>query len=163
MPNDSIKAIPDSLGAVPDSVSNIESSVFDSFQEYVMQANSMVYSFWLSVIAIFLIYFFKTYLIKILPVGEKLLPALMEFLIDVCVTLIPIIAVGSFNASKGPFGMFLVMASIVIVLLCTFFRKKWGDCYTGDKKCANCYMIACVFVCIFYIFTIYHYISKTWI
>lgn len=163
MPNDSLQIGLDSLFTKTETMTDSIPNCFDAFQDYVMQANSMEYSFWLSVIAIFLIYFFKTCVIKTLPVGESLIPACMEFLIDVCVTLIPIIAVGSFNAGKGPFGMFLILVSIVIVSLSTFFRKKWGECFTQKKRSAYFYLIACISFCIFYISTIYHYISNTWI
>ena len=151
----------DTIGIqTPDSTTN----VLDSFENFITSSNSMVYSFWLSVGAILLIYLLKKLYIKELYTGEEIIPTIQEFFIDLCVTMIPLIAMGSIEANKAYFGIFLVFVSIILVSFCAYLRKWSCICYKDAKYfwLIFCFFF-CIVLCLINIISVYYYISRRWI
>lgn len=105
--------------------------------------SSLMLSLCLSAAAIAVIYIFKFRLIAKDPVINPWLGALAEYPIDLCVTLIPIIAVGTVESEHPYFGIFLILIAIVVI----FFAYKLRGCYfniknSGDKIWHHLIMLA---------------------
>ena len=137
----------------------------ESFQDCILKTNSLVYSFWISIAAIFIIYALK-YTFKIKPNGEKFLPACIEFFLDVCISLIPLIAIGSHGANKDVFGIMMILLSIIVIIVGIYLRKRHGDLYSETDslswRSAIC-AISAIILCLFLITTVFIFISKLWI
>lgn len=152
--NDSIPPV------LPDSTSNI----LDCFEDFITTSNPLVYSFWLSVGAILSIYLLKKLYIKEVYTGEEILPAIQEFFIDLCVTMIPLIAIGCMEVNRPNFGFFLVSIATIIVSFCAYLRRLSSEYYKGKKYIKMSVCIAfCIFFCLVVICSVYHYISERWI
>lgn len=109
----------------------------------VNSMNSLMLSLCLSAFAILVIYIFKFRLISKDPAGNTWLGALAEYPIDLCITLIPIIAVGTVENEHPYFGILLILVAIVVI----FFAYKLRGCYfrkknSGGKFWYHLFMIA---------------------
>ena len=138
-------------------------NVLNSLQEFIMHSNSMVFSFWLSIFAILLIYLLKGF-VKIEPNGEIVFSYTIDFFLDLCIMSIPLIVLGSRDAHKDTFGYIFIFVAIVVVTIGTFLRKKWSEFYTKSKYKAG---FVCGFLAILISFVlltvVYIFISKLWI
>jgi len=109
----------------------------------VNSMNSLMLSLCLSAFAILVIYIFKFRLISKDPAGSTWLGALAEYPIDLCITLIPIIAVGTVENEHSYFGILLILVAIVVIFFAYklrgfYFRKK----NSGGKHWYHLFMIA---------------------
>lgn len=137
--------------------------VLVSFQESIMQSNSIVYSFWLSIVAILLIYLLKCF-VKIKPNGEIVFSYAIDFFLDLCIMSIPLIVLGSHDAKKDTFGYFFILAAIVVVIVGTFLRKKWSEFYNDSKlKAGFACGIGAIIISFVLLTIVYIFISKIWI
>lgn len=153
----------DTLITLQNELSDSTLNVFDKIECFISSSNSLVYSFWLSVVALLLIYLLKKLYIKELYTGEEILPAIQEFFIDVCMTMIPLIAINCSGTGKVNFGFFLVIIAIILISFCAYLRRKSCDFYQNKRiglviACAS----SSVIICLIFIGAIYYYISESW-
>lgn len=156
--------IPDSAGIVCNQDTSAIVKQLSAFQDSVLHSNSMVYSFWISIAAIFIIYALK-YAFGIKPNGEKFIPSLVEFFLDVCISLIPLIAIGSHSVDKDVFGIMMILLSVIVVIIGIYLRKLHNDYYSKtnsiNTKSVLC-AIGAILLCITLITVVFIFISKLW-
>lgn len=109
----------------------------------VNDMSSLMLSLCLSAGAIAVIYIFKHRLIAKNMASSLVWVAVAEYPIDICITLIPIIAIGTVENQHPYFGILLVMVAIIIIffayLLRSFFFKMMNS---GDKIWHHLIMLA---------------------
>lgn len=150
--------ITDSTGFI-----NEMGALLSSIEVAINDMNSLMLSLILSAVAIVVIYIFKFRLIAKDPSGNVVLGALAEYPIDLCITLIPIIAVGAVENRHPYFGIILILIAIVVIFLAYkirgwYFRLK----NLGCKFWHHLLMLAIYILTGFFISIVVLLILKSW-
>jgi len=112
-------------------------------EKTVNNMGSLLISLVLSAGAIAVIYIFKHRLIARNMASNLAWTAIAEYPIDICITLIPIIAIGTVENQHPYFGFLLVMFSIIVIFFAYLLRSAFFKMLnSGDKIWHHFIMLA---------------------
>ena len=146
-------------------IDSLQAKVFQMSQD-IATANPVVYSFWLSLVALLFVYLLKYKLIKCDILGVNLVAAILELPIDALLMEIPIIILTSNDAHHQYTGVIMLFVSLIIMAISYIMRKRALICYNKNGVKSACFWLLTIFeliVSVFIAIVNYYLITKIWI
>lgn len=97
-------------------------NLIDFLDAYLKVDNNLSYSFWLSVVLLFLISLFKCLFSK--ETGKRdWFNFLLELPIDICTIVTTVIITGFITEETLPHGMMIVVITLIVCAFCSYYRR----------------------------------------
>lgn len=126
--------------------------------EAITHSESLSYAFWLSVFLLLLISLLKYFISKEANRSDWGF-LILEFPIDVCLIVITIIITGYMKGENMSLGIILVILTLVISIVCCFFRRCSMTCFYMDGKRMTTFLyglcdVVCAIVWVYIVYSI---------